>query len=95
MLADNLPTRYPLSLSPPSFQLTDQPLREALGNDSLYVLPKQLITPCELFLRLRVQRDDLPVRAHDHHCIRRSLQKIAIRSSVLAFVEIVTGFHIS
>ena len=57
----------------------DQPLREALRNDVLHLLPEELVAAvAELLLRLHVQQDDLAALVHHHHRIRRRLQQPAV-----------------
>ena len=57
----------------------DQPLRKALRNDVLYLPAYEFIAEVsELFLRLGVQQDDLPVLVHHHHPIRSRLQQPAV-----------------
>ena len=51
--------------------VSDQPLREALGNDVLHLLPYQLIPPIsELFLRLNIQQDNFAALVYYHHRVR-------------------------
>src|SRR4029077_9802397 len=57
----------------------DQPFREALRNDVLYLLTHEFIAVVpELFLRLNIQQDDLPALVHDHHGIGSRFQQPAV-----------------
>ena len=58
-----------------SKSVSEQPFREPFRNDVLHVLPHQFITVVpELFLRLKVQQDNLPALVHHHHRIRSCFQ---------------------
>src|ERR1700730_11196072 len=55
--------------------IRDQPFREALWNDVLYLLPYQFIAAVsELFLGLDIQQNDLPSLIHHYHRIRSRFQ---------------------
>ncbi len=57
----------------------DQPLREALRNDVLHLLPEEFVAAVsELLLRLHIQQHDLPGLVHHHHRIRSRLQQPAV-----------------
>jgi hypothetical protein len=57
----------------------DQPLREALRNDVLDLLPDELVAAVsELLLRLKIKQDDVARLVHHHHRVRGRFQKPAI-----------------
>ena len=57
----------------------DQPLGEAFRNDVRHLLAEQFIAAvAELFLRLKIQQDDLAALVHHHHRVRRRLQQSAV-----------------
>ena len=59
--------------------VSDQPLREAFGNDVLDLLSKEFVTAiAELLLRLDIQQNDLAALVHHHHRIRGRFQQSAV-----------------
>src|ERR1700678_444858 len=57
----------------------DQPFREALRDDVLYLLSDEFIAPVtKLSLRLIIQQNDVASLVHHHHCVRGRLQQAAI-----------------
>ena len=72
----------------------DQPLREAVRNDVLYLLAQEFIAPvAELPLGLHIHQDDLPNLVHHHHRIRSRFQQAAIpRVRFPAFGQVAPHF---
>ena len=59
--------------------VSDQPLREALGNDVLDLLAEEFIAAvAELFLRLNIQQNDLAALVHHHHRVGCRFQEPAV-----------------
>src|ERR1700674_1774595 len=78
-------------LSRGSGTVSDQPFCESFRNYVLYLLPYEVIAVVsELFLRLKIQQNDLPALVHHHHRIRSRLQQPSVlRSRLFALAEIV------
>ena len=62
-----------------SASVSDQSFRETFRNDVLDLLSQEFIAAVsELFLRLKIEKNDFPTLVHHHHRIRSRLQQPAV-----------------